>query len=103
MRKFNYVFVTLLNSIGFLTIFSFLAIMQLEFGKWSSQVSSLEVHYSKSREAYTRFINGRTLNSDYSTWKELDNRFKVNQLSKVSQADFLKGVAVFQKALLEKV
>ena len=76
--------------------------MQLELGNLSSQISSLEVNYSKSRDAYTRFINGRTLNSDFSLWKELDNRFKVNQLVKVSQADFLKGVAVFQKAFWKK-
>ena len=102
MRKFNYVFVTLVNSVGFLTVFSLLAVMQLDFGKWNSQISSLEVNYSKSRDAYTRFINGRTLNSDYNLWKDLDNRFKVNQVSKVSQAEFLKGVAVFQKAFWKK-
>ena len=102
MKKIQYLLITLLNSIGFLTVFGFLVIMQIEVGKWNSEISFLENKYSETRAAYSRFVNGRTLNSDYAFWKDLDTRFSGYQLNKTSQAEFLKGVAVFQKAFWKK-
>jgi len=102
MRKVNYVFATILNSVGFLIVFGTLMAMHIENGRWQSEVASLENSVRSINLAYNRFINGRTLNSDYSLWKKTDSKYKTYHLKGVDQDSFLRGVAVFQKAFWKK-
>lgn len=102
MKKINYVVATIVNSVGFLLVFGTLLIMLIEIGRYKTEVTSIENSLVTTNSAYYRFLNGRTLNSDYSLWKKIDTKYKTQQLKNLNQDEFLRGVAVFQKAFWKK-
>ena len=102
MKKLSYTVSVMMASVGFLFVFGTTILMHLDFGKITSKINALESDSLMSKNAYARFVNGRTLNSDYAFWKRLDDKYSTRQLVKVNQSDFLKGVAVFQKAFWKK-
>ena len=102
MKKLFYTVSVIMASVGFLFVFGTTILMQLNFGKITSEINAVESDSLMSKDAYARFVNGRTLNSDYAFWKRLDNKYSTRQLVKINQSEFLKGVAVFQKAFWKK-